>query len=306
MTPTVEWMTKNYDKYNKELFYGELGRCDFAARSLGTRIFGNFKFQNMVKFNTYDYLLYKEDFYGGKTYVNHNNFYSLCGPIITMNNGYSAEEDILLNTLIHEMCHYYTYCYGKVPKQVHGKEFREIADIIRVRSNGKFNIERFGSVKNFTPDDDLKEKIRQKKEKKEKRENNQLRTLKAYIWIKNGETRLTTASPDSLMIHDWFNAIKKGMFKEIDEIYVVDDINFNIILKQNGMFSRLRSLKYWNITDKPWAKNIKDEYNIKEIYNRKDGFVNEGRNRLINIIKEEVRKEMALLSRQYMGKPLFY
>lgn len=297
MTPTVEWMSKNYDKYNKELFYGELGQCDFAVRQMGTSILGNFKFQNRIKYNNGDYLIYKEDFYGRRVYANHDNFYSLCKPVITMNSGYSATEEALLSTLIHEMCHYYNYCYGEAPKQGHGKEFRRIADIVSARSNGRFDVERFIKISNFTPDDDLKEKIRQKKEKRERRENNQLTRLKAYIWIKNGETRLTTASPNSPMIDEWFDSIKKRVFNKIDEIYIVDDINFNIILKQNGMFSSLRTLKYWNITDEPWAKNIKDEYNTREIYNKEDGFVNEGRNRLIRIIEKEVRRKLTLLPR---------
>ena len=60
------------------------------------------------------------------------------------------------------MCHYYTYMSGFVPKQAHGREFRDIASIIAYRSNYTITIQRLASaeqMEGYELDSEVKAKI---------------------------------------------------------------------------------------------------------------------------------------------------
>lgn len=273
--PTESWMAKNYDKYNKELFNGELGSCDFEVRPLGVKSLGTFKFQRNIKCSVDNRMMYVEDFYGDRTYINQSNFDKICKPLIILSSQRYRTEDALLNTLIHEMCHYYTYCYGRAPKQGHGIEFRRIANEIYNASNGRFNITRLATVgeeEGKHINNELQQKIEKAKLRKEKITQTKVNNISAYIWLKDGETRLTTTTSQS-MVDDWFLAIKNDIITNVDKIYVIRNKEFNKLLLQHGVLVNLRSTgAYYDITYKHWANDILEKYDAEEIYDKKKGF----------------------------------
>lgn len=172
---TVEWMKDRYEKANRELFRGELGDCYFEAKPTKPNNLGNFRMDvrsGELAYTKSDRRMFKKGAnydpyawgsYEGKIYVNRDNFFEFCRPTIKMNTMYTGTENSLYNTLVHEMCHYYTYMNGRVPAQAHGKEFRNIAAIVSDRSNGAFTIQRLASaeeMKGYKLDDDVKVKTR--------------------------------------------------------------------------------------------------------------------------------------------------
>jgi predicted SprT family Zn-dependent metalloprotease len=172
---TVEWMKDRYEKANRELFGGRLGECYFEAKPTRPNNLGNFRMdvrsgelaycktdRRMFKKGA-NYDPYAWGSYEGKIYVNKDNFFEFCRPTIKMNTMYTGTENSLYNTLVHEMCHYYTYMDGWVPRQAHGREFRDIAMIVSNRSNGAFTIQRLASaeeMEGYQLDDDVKVKTR--------------------------------------------------------------------------------------------------------------------------------------------------
>lgn len=274
-TPTVEWITKNYDKYNEELFGGQLGSCDFDVKPLGIKSLGCFKFQRNIKCSVDNRMLYIEDFYGNRTYINQSNFAEICKPLIILSSQRYRTEDALFNTLIHEMCHYYTYCHGRAPKQGHGIEFKRIANEIYNATNGRFNITRLtivGTEESGHVSNELQQRFEKSKSRKEKIVQTKLNKILAYIWFKDGETRLTTTSSKA-MVDEWFDAIKENIIKDVDKIYIIHSREFNELLLQHDYLVNLRSTgAYYDITYKNWANGILEKYDAEEIYDKDKGF----------------------------------
>lgn len=189
---TVSWMQEHYDKFNEELFGGQLGKCDFVANGSGGNKFGWFTISARgIKINTRNRRMFKDNGWD-RIEVNHDNFYELCHPVIGMNTNYSGQAFALENTLIHEMCHYYTYCFGIAPKQCHGPEFRNIANVVTQRGNLEYRIGRFGDKDRNERGYRLDDKIKQQKEKR--RANRISNSIIVLTQMKNGEARLTRAA----------------------------------------------------------------------------------------------------------------
>lgn len=145
MSPTAEWMQEKYNQLNQELFNGELGNCLLVPSSLGKHTLGMFSLRgNHVVYNSNVRRLRYQ--YNCVTLINHNNFADIAKPCIELNSNFIATEKSLMSTLLHEMCHYYTYMNGNVPKQAHGKEFRAIAAMVSAKSRGVFPVETLASA----------------------------------------------------------------------------------------------------------------------------------------------------------------
>ena len=135
--PTVEWMAKRYDEANKKLFGGVLGKCDFGVFTTGRGsrggINGWFKLTGEGVWRSpinYTSLFVKN------TKLNSDNFVELGKPRIELNGNKRGSEWAFMVTLVHEMCHYYTYRNGFRPARPHGKEFKKIAsEIARITDN---------------------------------------------------------------------------------------------------------------------------------------------------------------------------
>lgn len=284
MQPTVEWMAKNYKKYNAELFDGKLGECKFDVRSSGIRNLGYFKFLKNNVYIDYDRRMFVQKSYLGRTYVNHDNFVELCDPIIVMNGGYSAPEEDLLNTLIHEMCHYYTFCFGRNPKQGHGPEFRRIGQIVSYKSNGRFSIQRLATADEMSRHKESEEL----KQKKERLEQSRLNNINAYIWeTNNGRVKLCTTSSKNVFAR----IVNNSRYLNIKKLIVVNDVEFNKLLKANRYFANFRTIKTWDITDLLWffgIDDIEEKYNTRTLIDN----TNESVNRFSNAVAERLLRKL--------------
>ena len=168
MKATIEWMTENYNLLNETLFRGYLPPCLFSIEKTNkVNTLGTFSLKaKRLKIKTATRRIFTESYLGDTIYINKSNFYERCYPTIWLNNNYDTDEEALLNTLVHEMCHYYTYCDGFCPRQGHGPEFREIAAAVSYRSGKRFSIERLATAEEMdmrTLDSNLQDRMDRRK-----------------------------------------------------------------------------------------------------------------------------------------------
>jgi hypothetical protein len=194
------------------------------------------------------------------TDINKNNFVELCMPYIKLNTKYSATEKGWLITLIHEMCHYYTYMNGICPKQGHGPEFRQIASYVSYKSNGTITIERLANAEvmsNYDLDVEFKEK-------KQKRLNNKIAKLQAiFVFTKNGNIELTMSTIKSVIDEViLFNAVAERA-NNCEKILLSTDPNVINALVNMGYKKSFRTYRYWTMPETKW--NMIKDYNFKEI-----------------------------------------
>ena len=136
MKPDQNWIEQKYNDFNIKYFNGKLGSCTLKCQPSNRNYLGIFTLDtNDIEFDR-DTGRMPINHFGNRLYVDSESFVALCCPLISLNTNYDAPESSWENTLIHEMCHYYTYMYGYAPKQGHGPEFREIASVVSSRSNG--------------------------------------------------------------------------------------------------------------------------------------------------------------------------
>lgn len=252
--PTVEWIAEKYKEMNSWLFGGRLGRCNFGLFTTGKGseggTLGKFRLGVSCKAETYSRRMYVPS-YTERIYIHSNNFYDLLKPSILLNGNYSATEEAWLNTLIHEMCHYYTYMNGRAPKQGHGHEFRSIASYVAANSNSTITIERLASaekMKNFELDDFYKEK-------RERRKNNKINRLQCIIIeTESGEHELTLTSNDDLVkkiIEINSNGNRSNKCKKI---LWASDPDLIKTLYDLGYKSSMRTYRYWTMKAEKWDK----------------------------------------------------
>lgn len=255
--PTSEWMTKWYDIMNQRLFNGELGACILRPFTTGKgsngRTLGWFKITaSNIKVDRSTRRIFKSDYYS-RQYVDKSSFPSICKPCIELNANYSAPEDSWLNTLVHEMCHYYTYMYGYAPKQGHGPEFREIGAIVSSKSNGLITIQRLASAEEMTHFD-LDANIKQKNQERLDRKKSNLNVY--VIILDNKQVRLVTTTSMKLVdeIANLHNTKNDTLYFGCShETGLVD------LLYSKGYRSSMRTYRYWDISNASWL-NILPEY----------------------------------------------
>ncbi len=255
--PTTEWMTKWYDIMNKRLFNGELGACILRPFTTGKgsngRTLGWFKITaSNIKVDRSTRRIFKSDYYS-RQYVDRSSFPTICKPCIELNANYSAPEDSWLNTLVHEMCHYYTYMYGYAPKQGHGPEFREIGAIVSSKSNGLITIQRLASAEEMTHFD-LDANIKQKNQERLDRKKSNLNVC--VIILDNKQVRLVTTTSMKLVdeIANLHNTKNNTLYFGCShETGLVE------LLYSKGYRSSMRTYRYWDISNASWL-NILPEY----------------------------------------------
>lgn len=246
---TVEWMKDRYEKANRELFRGELGECYFEAIPTRPSNLGNFRMDvrpGELAYSKGDRRMFKKgaDYvqyaWGGssgvKTYINKDNFFEYCRPTIKMNTMYTGTENSLYNTLVHEMCHYYTYMGGRIPAQAHGREFRDIAMIVSYRSNGQITIQRLASaeeMEGYKLDDDIKVRTRS-----HNKPNYYL------IFLNNGtdEVRLINASSTGLVAV--MNVVKRN---EGQTVIKITNEELADKLYNEGYTQQSRTYRFWRL-----------------------------------------------------------
>ena len=270
MKATPEWMAENYDRFNKELFNNELGSCNFGIFTTGRgsqgRTLGLFSVKgNRLYVDRRSRKMYSGSPYNwsDREYINRKNFEKLAVPTIQLNGNYSGTEHALQETLVHEMCHYYDYMYGIVPKQGHGPSFRYIAQLISNRSNGMFNIKRLLDAETFK-EYKLSDEMKQKNEKR--LSNKKLKTVVIVVYLKNGQINLSLVSSDYqyVILRQMFNYYETGSGKgTAKEIIVSQDPELIQFLFEH--YKKVgRTWRYWEIQDKPWVDKIKS-YQTKSV-----------------------------------------
>ena len=256
--PSVEWMAAKYAEMNDKLFNGELGKCNFDIFTTGRGSQGGtlgwFKITNRdVKVNRrtrrMTYRIYDGFRIEGGD-VTRQNFYMACKPQIELNGNYSGTEYAFLCTLVHEMCHYYTYMYGFCPRQGHGSEFKEIGYIVSSRSNGMFTIQRLASAEQMSQ----MELSDEMKAKREKRLSNKKSLVTAVlVFGRGGEVELTMTSSQSLI-----NRISTEQTSRGEKVVTSNDSSVIDYLFSKGYKKNMRTWRYWNLENKPWIDELKE------------------------------------------------
>lgn len=255
MLPTEEWAKAKYDELNQTLFDGELGDCSFGLFSSGKgsegHTFGYFKMLGRVFVNRYSRRMYLQNNYV-TVYVNRNNFVNLCEPRIEFNSHYRGTEDALTHTLLHEMCHYYTYMYGVAPKQGHGPEFREIASYVSSKSKGRFDIARFISheaIRGYQLDDDMVQK-------RETRKANKKSSALAILAFKENKAELSIISTNNKSLYDTIINTNISRASEPNPargkttaIITSNDIDFIEYLFSHRYGKVLRTYRFWTLNN---------------------------------------------------------
>lgn len=112
MIPTTQWMSKAFRKYNATYFGGQLPTPKFAIMPLKNE-WGRYEldaeFDSRRRIHS----------------IKNGN-----GELI-LTNAYSRSEHSIIGTLLHEMIHEYVFLVmGIYPRNLHGTEFREMANMI--------------------------------------------------------------------------------------------------------------------------------------------------------------------------------
>ena len=258
--PNVQWMSEKYDEMNAMLFNGVLGSCDFNVFTTGTGsqggVLGWFKMNGhklRVDISSsekeYERRMYIDN-YWDREYIYHDNFVQFCKPMIELNGNYYGTEHGFLSTLVHEMCHYYTYMNGICPKQAHGKEFRKIAMKVSSMSNGMFTVQRIATAEQMS-ELELNDEM---KAKREKRLANKKAVVSAVlVFKKDGNVELTMTSNQSVI-----DIIKKYYEKREETVVVNNNSDVIDFLFSKGYKKNMRTWRYWYLQGKPWLDELKN------------------------------------------------
>lgn len=251
--PNEEWMANKYNEMNQQLFGGSLGDCDFAIFTSGKGsqggVLGWFKITGSnVRADRYSRRMFVGG-WGTKVFIDRNNFVRLCRPRIELNGNYTGTEQSFLATLAHEMCHYYTYMNGYCPKQGHGREFKEIGQIVSQRSNGMFTIQRLASAEQMS-EMELSDEM---KAKREKRLSNRKSSVTAiFVFTKQGQVKLTITSSQNLI-----NMISTSEEERGNNVITTNNADVIDYLFAKGYKKNMRTWRYWSLEGKPWIDELK-------------------------------------------------
>lgn len=251
--PNPQWMAEKYNEMNQLLFNGELGACDFAIFTSGRGseggVLGWFKITaRNIRVDRYSRRMFANQGWN-KAYIDKSNFVDLCRPRIELNGNYTGTEHSFLATLVHEMCHYYTYMHGYAPKQGHGREFKEIGYVVSQRSNGMFTIQRLASAEQMT-EMELSDEM---KAKRAKRLSNRKSSVTAIlVFTKKGEVKLTISSNPSLI-----NMISSSEKERGENVVTTNDAEVIEYLFNKGYRKNMRTWRYWSLEGKPWLDELK-------------------------------------------------
>lgn len=246
--PTIDWIRDKYNELNTWLFDGKLGDCDFELFTKGKgsmgRTLGLFKFQRTgLKARRSDrrmvYYINSEVFV-----VTEDSFAKVTKPMIALNGNYKRTELSWLSTLVHEMCHYYTYRRGFCPVQAHGPEFRSIAAVVNSNSNGIFNVQRFGD----SEDSELDTEIEAKNKKREDNKKSKLTSI--LVFKKNGTIQLVTTASQALIDQIESQNTNTNCIK----ILKSTSPEFIDYLWSKGYKKNMKTYRFW-----PVGQNVVDE-----------------------------------------------
>ena len=155
---TVDWMSKKFNEMNALLFDCVLKPCKLSIFTKGKGSRGNtlgwyhFKpeYGAYYERTSKGWQAYFKDSEGNKLVITEEDYNYFFNPEIKLNGNYNWTEKAALSTLVHEMCHYYTFRNGFAPRQAHGPEFRKIAAEVSMKSNDFFIVERLAKAEQMS------------------------------------------------------------------------------------------------------------------------------------------------------------
>lgn len=240
---TTSWLREKYDLLNKELFDGKLGNCDFGIFTTGRgssgRTLGLFSMENdNLKAERRTRRIYADTYFGKRYIYNDNDFERICKPKISLNGNYKWTEKAALSTLLHEMCHYYTYMNGFAPKQGHGWEFKSIASIVSSKSNNTFPVERIASAEEMK-EVELNQEIAQRNERR--KENKIGRMVPVFIYFTNGIVGMVPAMNtevinDIIYIFKDRDTVEKCTVSHDEELKMYIEKHYQVSRKYKGWY----------------------------------------------------------------------
>lgn len=265
MTPTVEWMARKYDEMNQTLFGGELGACSFKIFTTGKGsqggVLGWFRITtNSIRYEKDTRRMFCSSL-GRKFYITQDNFVNLCKPQIELNGNYRWTERAALSTLVHEMCHYYTDMKGIIPRQAHGREFKQIASHVSSLSNGIFTVERLAKAEQMQ-EMELDNKYVEMKQRRLDNKKNKMIIL--LIYKDNGEIRLINCNSQTLA--ERIVSIEKK--RNDSTIKMSTNNELKDFLFSKGYRTAFTTYRFWPIENKSWVKSL-DNFPMETIFTRK-------------------------------------
>lgn len=298
-TPTVDWIADKYFELNEWLFNGRLGNCLFEVFTRGEGMetsLGHFRFTGRgIKYSERTGQMYYYTGYGEKEKIDANNFALYTKPMIGLNGNYKRTEYMWLNTLAHEMCHYYTYMGGRRPVQAHGIDFRQIASIVGIRSNGIFNIKRICDAENVG---ELDEKIAARRQKREENKKSKMTAL--LVFRTNGDVQLITTTSQKLIdvvIANNNKPVCKRILATNDKSYIEylwgKDYKHNMSPSKSGT-----NYKYWPVQGEDLVDEIKNyDFTVLrgEPMNETYQFTNEDIKLMVEMVLDKLKGEDNLI-----------
>lgn len=250
--PNTQWMAEKYTEMNAQLFNGELGDCNFNIFTTGRGSQGGtlgwFKIMGRnIRVDRYSRRMFVNGW--DRTYINRENFVQLCRPTIELNGNYSGTEHGFLATLVHEMCHYYTYMNGYAPKQGHGAEFKRIGYEVSQRSKGMFTIQRLATAEEMR---ELELSDEMKAKRANRLANKKASVSAIVVFTPEGKVKLTITSNQNLM-----NMISTSEKERGNDVKISNDSEVIEFLFSKGYKKNMRSWRYWSLEDKPWVGELK-------------------------------------------------
>lgn len=294
-TPTVDWIAEKYYELNEWLFNGRLDNCLFEVFTRGEGMetsLGHFRFTGRgVKYNKRTGQMYYYTGYGEKEKIDADNFALYTKPMIGLNGNYKRTEYMWLNTLVHEMCHYYTYMGGRRPVQAHGIYFRQIASIVGIRSNGIFDIKRLCDAEKVG---ELDEKIAARRQAREENKKSKMTAL--LVFRTNGDVQLITTTNQKLIdvvIANNNKPICKRILATNDKSYI--EYLWGEGFKHNMSLSKSSTkYKYWPVQGENLVDEIKNyDFTVLkgEPMNEAYQFTNEDIKLMVEMVLDRIKRE---------------
>ena len=294
-TPTVDWIAEKYYELNEWLFNGRLDNCLFEVFTRGEGMetsMGHFRLTGRgVKYNKKTGQMYYYTGYGEKEKIDADNFALYTKPMIGLNGNYKRTEYMWLNTLVHEMCHYYTYMGGRRPVQAHGIYFRQIASIVVIRSNGIFDIKRLCDAENAG---ELDEKIAARRQAREENKKSKMTAL--LVFRTNGDVQLITTTNQKLIdvvIANNNKPICKRILATNDKSYI--EYLWGEGFKHNMSLSKSSTkYKYWPVQGENLVDEIKNyDFTVLkgEPMNEAYQFTNEDIKLMVEMVLDRIKEK---------------
>ena len=251
--PTKKWMAEKYDEMNNQLFGGRLMECGFEVFTKGAGmeggVLGWFCITGRdIRVKRSNRRIFLQTGWS-EINIDRDNFVKLCKPVIKLNGNYHGTEHGFLATLVHEMCHYYTYMNGYAPVQSHGREFKEIGAIVSSRSNGMFSIQRIASAEQMN---EMSLNADMKAKRAKRLANKKASVSAILVFAKNGEVKLTISSNTGLI-----QTIEETEKKRGENVLVSNNAEVIDFLFNKGYKKNMRSWRYWSLEGKPWLDELK-------------------------------------------------